>query len=279
MTIDHLPFSSWNNIAIKAFIIPLIAELKHPPTRRSPSLKFFLHELDTMFDQAYHDLEDQATNVFLMQPKVDRMILFAAVGEWWSWRIATRDYYISQSPDSYSTDEADEASSTSGSGHSDSSYGPPPLFQPAEPPRMQPSRPAKNNRKYTTSPIPSLRPSDTRSYNPRRKGEEKPKKSEHPIRYTDLGADMEQVRNDVDLAKPCDNLWSKIILLGSPASNQRLFLIHRFLSTECKTMLDATLLVSSALHVEWPTLIHCRGTWMSMTRRRKRKMMRPMNND
>lgn len=147
VTIDHLPFSSWNNIAIKAFIVPFIAELKRPPTRRSPSLEFFQHELDTMFDQAYQDLEDQVKNAFLMQPKVDRIILFAAVGEWWSWTFATRDHYISQSSDSCSTDEADEASSTSESRHSDSSYDPSPLFQPAEPPRQQPSRPAKNNRK------------------------------------------------------------------------------------------------------------------------------------
>lgn len=189
-----------------------------------------------------------------MQPKVDRIILFAAVGEWWSWTIATRDHYINQSSGSHSTDEADEASSTSESGHSDSSYDPPHLFETAERPRQEPSRPAKNNRKYTTSPIPSLRQSDTRSYNPRRKGEEKKKKLEHSMRYTDLRTDMEQVRNDVDQAKPRDNLWSKIILLGSPASNQRLFLIHRFLNIECKTMLDATLLVSSVRYVQWPTV-------------------------
>ena len=103
--------------------------------------------------------------------------------------------------------------------------------------------------------------------------------------YTDLGTDMEQVRNDVNLAKPRDNLWSKIILLGSPASNQRLFLIHRFLSIECKTMLDATLLVSSVLCVQCPQsdpLIcrrtRMRTTQMKITRKKMvfRKMMQPM---
>jgi hypothetical protein len=74
------------------------------------------------------------------------------------------------------------------------------------------------------------------------------------MRYTELGTIMEQVRNDVDLAMPSDNEWSKVILLGSPASNQCLFLIHRFLSVDCEMMLDATLLVSSVLYAQRPTV-------------------------
>ena len=56
VTIDHLPFTSWDNIA---FIVPFIAELKHPLSRRSPSLELFVQELDTLFEQAYQDLESE----------------------------------------------------------------------------------------------------------------------------------------------------------------------------------------------------------------------------
>jgi len=35
-----------------------------------------------MFDQAYQDLEDRVKNAFLMQPKVEGIILFAAALIW-----------------------------------------------------------------------------------------------------------------------------------------------------------------------------------------------------
>ncbi|KAF8220100.1 hypothetical protein L208DRAFT_1382767 [Tricholoma matsutake] len=147
-TIKQLPFSSWNQVAIKAFIVPFIAELKHPPTRQPPSLRLFIEGLRNMFDKAYKSLDNQVENAFAMQSvNVDRIII---------------------------------------------------------------------------------------------QGEErKTKHSEHPICYEDLGWEyMEQVRSNVELAKLPDNDWSKFIHLGSPASNQQLFLIHRFLCTECTTMLE-----------------------------------------
>ncbi|KAF8231249.1 hypothetical protein L208DRAFT_1033016, partial [Tricholoma matsutake] len=165
MTIDRLPFSSWNEIAAKTFIVPFIAELKRPPTRRPPSAQWFVEALSSTFRIAYRCLEDQVENAFMMQStNVDRIIMFACVGEWWSWKIATREQYSDKIP-----------------------------------------------------------------YCPRRQGEGDKERSEHAIRYEDLGADMEPVRTNVELAKPPDNDWSKFIRLGSPAFNQRLFLIHRFL--------------------------------------------------
>jgi len=239
LNIDQLPFNSWNNVTIKAFIVPCIAELKHPPTRRAPSLKSFVEDLIITFQQAYRCLEEQVENAFAMQStNVNRIILFACVGEWWSWKIATRDRYI--------TDNGSDSSSL------DSSNSIlPSLFSPAGPmnlpqaQRQQPSRHAKNDNvrdKYTNPPSPPLQLSDKLPYRPRTRGagDKKKRQLEHPVRYEDLGEEMEQVRTNVEHAKPLDNDWSKFILLGSPASNQRLFLIHRFLGTECATMLDVS---------------------------------------
>jgi hypothetical protein len=223
-SINRLPFSSWNDIAAKAFIVPFIAELKRPPTRRSPSAKLFARDLMGIFHEAYRCLEDQVENAFATQStNVDRVITFACVGEWWTWKIATREQYVT---DDSSNDILPPPFSTS---------------NPWEPSQRLP-RDAKNaeaRRKYTSSPSPPLRQSDKLLYHPRRQGEgDKKKRSDHPIRYEDLGVEMEQVRSHVELAKPPDNDWSKLIRLGSPASNQRLFLIHRFLGTECSVMLD-----------------------------------------
>lgn len=223
MTIDRLPFSSWNEIAAKTFIVPFIAELKRPPTRRPPSAQWFVEALSSTFRNAYRCLEDQVENAFMMQStNVDRIIMFACVGEWWSWKIATREQYVTDDP---SNDILPPAFSTTD--HWD--------------PSQRKPRTAKNaeaRRKYTSPPSPPRRESDKIPYCPRRQGEGDKERSEHAIRYEDLGADMEPVRTNVELAKPPDNDWSKFIRLGSPAFNQRLFLIHRFLGIECTTMLD-----------------------------------------
>ena len=76
-------------------------------------------------------------------------------------------------------------------------------------------------------------------YNPRRRGEGKmQKRSAHPIHYTELRSFEEQLEENVENAMPPKHRWSIFIRLGSPASNQRLFLIHRFLSTDCMTILN-----------------------------------------
>lgn len=235
INIEHLPYISWNSVAVKAFIVPLIGELKHPPTRRSPSLASFVENLKSMFDEAYRSLEKQVENAFAMQStNVNRMILCACVGEWWSWKIATRDHYT--------TDDSDKDFQ-----NTSSDILPPSLFiqTVGRIVNDRPARAAKNEKaraKCIDPPNPpAVQSSDKLPYHPHRRGEEHMRKrSEYPIHYEDLGEYMEQVAADVELAKPLDNDWSKYIRLGTPASNQRLFLIHRFLGTECTTMLDTS---------------------------------------
>ena len=227
ITIDAFPITSWNDFTVKAFTVPCIAELKRPPSRRSPSLRSFLRDLDGCFGFASASLEKQVENAFAMQSKnVDKVIMVACVGEWWSWKIAKRESYIFDS------------------GSSSNDILLPSLFAPGpseKPPRSQPPREAKNDdsrRKAMDLHDEPIKSSDKLPYSPRRKGQKRAKeRSDHAIRYTDLGHEMEPVKEDVEEATPIDDEWSGYILLGSPASNQRLFLIHRFLSTECTPVL------------------------------------------
>jgi len=232
---------SWDHVEIKAFIVPFIAELKHLPTCQSPSLILFVKVLISMFNEAYCGLENQVENTFLMQSKVNRIMMFAAVGEWWTWKIATHDHYVTDSDD-------DEAESTC---HSASNNILTSLFDStgSSNPNLgcmcihKPCVAKMDNVKYTSPPSPPIRPSDKLSYHPCRKWEPKERQLEYSKCYKDLGACMEQVTADVELAKLLDNNWSNFIQLGSPASNQCLFLIHWFLSMESTAMLNATVLV------------------------------------
>ena len=98
ISIDRHPFTSWNDFTVKALIVPLIAELKHTPSHRNPSLKLFIEELVLSFKRAHCCLENQADNAFAMQStEVDKIILVACVGKWWNWKTATHDHYITDS--------------------------------------------------------------------------------------------------------------------------------------------------------------------------------------
>jgi hypothetical protein len=250
--IDSHPFISWNDFFVKAFIVPCMAELKRIPTRRPLSYRSFVQNLQQSMDRAIDSLQSQAGNAFEMQSaKVMKIILITCVGKWWSWCIATCDKYITDTS-VLSNDILGSLVSSGnvvdrgvpGSSNNQIIASPPndasPTGPSGQPSRQQPARSAKKpdqGYRYDCNDE-DLDKTDKLSYNPRGKG--KARKGNHLVRYTDLRDPdyMEQVKLNVEDAKPLKNTWSKYILLGSPASNQRLFLIHRFLDTECTTMLD-----------------------------------------
>lgn len=230
-SLSHHLFVHWNEFKIKWFIAPLFAELKRSPSRRCSTLEVFCHELNGLFDEAVHGLENQVENGFAMQPKgVNQIILLACVGEWWSWKVAERHCYVAGTDLMNNIlgdiEEFENAGSPKG-------------------PRKLPPRGSKTalNRRKCFEPDDESDESDITfdklPYNPCRKGEGRmPKRSAHPIHYTELGSFEEQLEENVENAMPPEHRWSNFIRLGSPASNQRLFLIHRFLSTDCMKILN-----------------------------------------
>jgi hypothetical protein len=227
-SLNRHPFANWNEFKISLFIAPLFAELKRSPSRRCATIDIFREVLAGLFDEAMRGLEKQVENGFAMQSKeINKIILLACVGEWWSWKVAERHRYVADD------DEMNLLGGLEESENAGSPKGPRKL-----PPRG--SKTALNRRKCFESDDESEEeePSDKLPYNPHRKGEEKmPKRSPHPIHYTELGPFEERLEENVENAMPPEDTWSNFIRLGSPASNQRLFLIHRFLSTDCMTIL------------------------------------------
>ena len=230
-SLSRHPFANWNEFKIDSFIAPLFAELKRSPSRRCATIEVFREGLGGLFDEAMHSLEKQAENGFAMQAKeVNQIILLACVGEWWSWKIAERHLYVAR---------ADLMNNILGDLEEFENAGSP------KGPRKLPPRGSKTaqNRQKCFEPEDESDESDESSdkvpYNPRRKGEGKmQKRSAYPIHYTELGSFEERLKENVEDAMPPDYRWSNFIRLGSPASNQRLFLIHRFLSTDCMTVLN-----------------------------------------
>lgn len=226
-SLSRHPFANWNEFKIDYFIVPLFAELKRSPSRRCATIEIFCEELHGLLDDAMRGLEKQAENGFLMQPKeVNQIILLACVGEWWSWKVAERHCYVSDADSMDALGDLEE-------------------FETAGPPKGTRKLPPRGSKTALSrqmcvdkSDDESDEPSDKLPYNPRRKGEGMQKRSAHRIHYSDLGSLQEQLEDNVENAMPPEDEWSDYIRLGSPASNQRLFLIHRFLSTDCMAVLN-----------------------------------------
>ena len=89
-------FDSWRDIKLRRMQIPLIAELKHPATRRAKSGELFREALEAKMRSAHADLLKQVEHAFLMQPAVEKIVLLACCGEWWSWMIAMRDAHVGE---------------------------------------------------------------------------------------------------------------------------------------------------------------------------------------
>ena len=232
-------FNLWRDVRVETMKIPLIAELKRPPSRCAKSGDVFLQDLRTNMKLAQHDLIKQVEHAFLMQPSVDEIALVACCGEWWSWTISTR------------------ATHTQGFSLSQGEAGPPaedegedaavPHDVPESRTREIHPRPAKMHHKgkYRDSSPPPPSESDKISYKPRSevsdceggpkkkdKKKKKKKKEVEFIRYTEFEGATEYVKPNVEDALPSNDEWSLPILFGSEASAQHFFLIHRFLEAE-----------------------------------------------
>jgi hypothetical protein len=230
-------FDSWRDIQVRQMKIPLIAELKRPPTRHAECKEDFTEALIVQMQLAHADLLKQVEHAFLMQPVAKKIVLLACCREWWSWMIATRAVHV-QEPvlQDLLKIEDEEESEVNITLHD---------IPESRTQEHLPHR-TKNVAKGTYCDPPPSPPCESEKvpYKPRPRGSKAPggegdargqenTKNVQFKRYTELkeGA-METVKPNVEDATPVDDEWSLPILFGSEASAQRLFLIHRFLEAE-----------------------------------------------
>ena len=235
-------FNLWRNVKVRMMKIPLIAELKRPPSRTTKSRKDFLEDLLTRIKSAQEDLEKQVEHAFIMQPSVDEMLLVACCGEWWSWKISTRahmiqDVNLPQDVESLATQPTDEDEHEE-EDDDDSDSDVPELKTRQSLPRSVKVQLKGKYREAPSPPPPSE--SDKVPYNPRSQaavGDGEPEMKEGKdgnfMRYTELEkGTIEYLKPNVEDAVPPNDEWTLPILFGSGASAQHFFLIHRFLEAE-----------------------------------------------
>jgi hypothetical protein len=183
-------FQQWDEIKIMAAEPFLFAELKTPPSRHIDNVDDFRALLLAIMRDATEQVEDQAALAFNDDVyKMDKIILIAACGEWWRFMIATRDVYERKAE--YFFQEMEDEDD-----HDKVSY----------------NAPARGNRA------------------PQKNKSKGPGKLQSIRRHKDIGKEfMENVVNNIDNVMPDENVWSNNIRIGTPASNQRLYVIHRML--------------------------------------------------
>jgi hypothetical protein len=200
-------FNSWLDIKVQHMQIPLITEVKRPPTRRE---RRFRQHLETQLLTAQGDLIKQAYQALLMQPSLNKILLMGCSGEWWCWTVATRAaLFHTNIGGDVLFEEAEEAG---------------PFKIPDSRTREHLPRASKNILKgayVDKSPSPPSE-SEKMPYMPHRgEQEEQPE-----------GGGLETIKDNAEDAMPADNEWSLPIRFGSHTSAQHFFLVHRFLKEQ-----------------------------------------------
>jgi hypothetical protein len=82
----------WDRLRIESAKPLVIAELKRPAPRSARDALEFRERLGGLMDLAIDDAEEQARLAFgvTLYKELDEIILIAACGEWWMFRVATR---------------------------------------------------------------------------------------------------------------------------------------------------------------------------------------------
>ncbi|PPQ79144.1 hypothetical protein CVT25_002877 [Psilocybe cyanescens] len=253
-----LPFTKWADIEVTAMIIPLLAEIKRPPIRSATSQSEFADSLVNLLDQAKQQLVTQAEYAFQMQPEtVDAIVLLACSGEWWCWRIISRQDLQDLDTNSDilgdlvvfpTVNDLNHGDPVPSEPANDPNYGDPVAPEPVatnKKTRRNASRTAKEGKKvYKAPPFPRLTRDDKVRWNkPGTPGE--PNAAADDVRiaarkiavdagehmvYHDLGPEnSEKTRADPNVIYMYIG-WSNCIRFGSEVSAQNLYLIHQFIS-------------------------------------------------
>jgi hypothetical protein len=179
----------WDAMIVQYVGIPILVEVKRPPSRNLKGVDFQA-ALSSYLNDAIADLERQASHLFADHTRASQksVILIGCSGEWWRWRVATRDDFqeyeklgvLDEEEDEYDDGEDED--------------------------RVYVSKTAIQE-EYDSDPL----------------------NIESMTRITDIGEDEASELGDAEEAWATEE-WSLSLRLGTPASNQRLYLIHRRLS-------------------------------------------------
>ncbi|RDB20692.1 hypothetical protein Hypma_012305 [Hypsizygus marmoreus] len=245
--------TDWEEVYVLFSRTPTLVELKRPPTRRPKSFEVFISGVQKFLQRAQDQLMLQASKVFESQPDCKEVVLIASSGVWWQWKICTHmgikekairqpPTHLDQPEESPETSE-DESSEDEDDEDPDDEYTVAKGKGPPVPTSSRTIRPRDqlNEKIYKEPKQKKITMNDLTVWNP-----PEPESSDddegfsmtadgkrkYPVKYfRDLGEPfMETLVNDVEKVKEeRTNVWSNIIFLGSPISNQAFYIIHEFL--------------------------------------------------
>ncbi|KAG5649791.1 hypothetical protein H0H81_002026 [Sphagnurus paluster] len=92
---NNLGYIPWGQFRVLAFRTSLIVEIKRPATRSAPDATDYKESLEHRFRLAFADLEEQARLAFQGPGEIKQLILVACSGEWWVWKPASAEDYLS----------------------------------------------------------------------------------------------------------------------------------------------------------------------------------------
>ncbi|KAK0239485.1 hypothetical protein EDD85DRAFT_996883 [Armillaria nabsnona] len=262
LKLSNLSLLEWATVHIPESFVPIMEEDKRPVTRHALSLHDFREVLDQEFHKAKQQAEQQALTLF-KDPRRKRqteVILKAVCSMWWMFRNVYRDELVKSKTkpppkvpniddsidddvetlsDEFDNEEIEvQKSPTAGATPTatiddgmalddhDFLGGPSVLTIDMLRKRTHSDVEAKGSSQPSSSKQAKLSGGD----------EESDGDGDDTISRTILIQDLSEGRgepfyDDVEQAWPAHGDWLQAIYLGSPASNQRLFLIHRWLQT------------------------------------------------
>ncbi|KAL0957602.1 hypothetical protein HGRIS_001386 [Hohenbuehelia grisea] len=242
LPLGNLPWTTlprWDELVVDYVGIPLFAELKKFPSRTHIDGKRFFEELRDLLKNAMSQLEDYAKILFSdpLRRNQDSVVLVAAVGEWWRWRVMHRNETGLERPekpvpveltedidDSEEEEEEDEEEQ----GGADVDWSPD----------------AEKKKKTTKTKRTKLNKVQQRAIKQAEKDkhivEARVKKWREqrkaggddptPLRFLDQ-EDLGDVVKNIENVLPVGQLWSGLLFLGSAASNQRMWYLRNRLAS------------------------------------------------
>ncbi|KAL0958644.1 hypothetical protein HGRIS_013980 [Hohenbuehelia grisea] len=234
----------WDELVIEYAGIPIFAELKKFPSRTSNNRQRLLVDLSNLLDRAMAQLENYAEILFAdpLRRDQDSVVLIAGAGEWYRWRVMKRSETGIPKPekqppvDIMDDEDEEEEEDENGSDAEESVLGD--KFLPAEPNnrknkktrRRKRNEPTKKQLKALEKTEKEKEADETRVKHwkaQRDAGGDQPT----PLRHLDQGLDAETVLDDMNNVVPAAGLWSGLLFLGSPASNQRMWYLRNHLAS------------------------------------------------
>ncbi len=244
----------WRKFQLDSAFIPIIEEDKRPISRGELSMETIRIALAQSLERGCHDAEYYASFLWKdpRRAKQKRVILISSVGLWWRFMLAERpagEYPGSDAEESVSSDSSEsweeEGDRERVKERTDARDGAVAEDDPLEPTDTMTvaelTCKSDLKRKAVDSPDDNRDEKRTRKVSPNRDAKEKnvPKFRSIDIIDVDPAPDAEDhpafdqiqevVVDNVQDAWPEKDDWSGLIHLGTPASNQRLWLIHDWL--------------------------------------------------